>query len=170
MNAFEDCIHRFEHGTFFKRVARRNLNHTGKNEPHYAHVLGVSASSWLKTRRNSGALVLIALSKSPMTARVAIQARDMMMQGYTVTHLEATHEGADLHHSACRLVSEDSRWRYGAELNLLDVSRANTANRNFHQKFVWTDSRNRQRLDTNVVDAAIDRGTHCLGDRIQFHR
>ena len=59
-------------------------------------------------------------------------------------------------------MAKDARRRMRAGMDLLQVGPANSAGMHSNQHFAGTDRRHRHLFETNIVNAAIDRGLHPL--------
>lgn len=176
-NRLEDGVHRFEHGTFFKRIFGGNLHDAGQDEVHDAHVFGEAAAGGLKAGGDAGAFITFALGKGAVAAVMAFQARHMMVESHAVADLEAADDvagAARLHSASARwtnfyncssgFVSEDARGFDGAVVDFFDVGGANAADGDFDEQFVWPNGRHRDGFDAEIVDAAINDGTHGFRD------
>jgi hypothetical protein len=95
---------------------------------------------------------------------MAIEARDMVVQGDAVAGLEATHARARADDGAGGFVSENARRRHGAVLDFFDVGGADAADGDFDEQFVGADARDGDGFEAQVVHAAIDDGAHGFGD------
>ena len=80
------------------------------------------------------------------------------------TDAEAGFATADFDDSAGSFVPEDARRRDEAVMDFFDVGRANAADSDFDEEFVWADCRNRDVFKAEVVCAAINNGAHGFRD------
>jgi len=120
-DSFEDGVDGFEHGAFGKGILGWNFHDAGQHERHDANVFGVTAAGGLEAGGDAGAFVSLALGEGVMPAKMAIEARDMMVQGDAVADFEAAREDArpatDADDGAGGFVAEDARRRHGAVLD-----------------------------------------------------
>ena len=61
-------------------------------------------------------------------------------------------------------MAEDARGRDGAVLDFFDVGGADAADGDLDEEFARPDARDGDDFEAEVVDAAINDGTHGLGD------
>ena len=86
-DGFEDGVDGFEHGAFGKGIPGGNFHDAGQDERHDADVFGVTAAGGLEAGGDAGAFVSLALGEGVMPAKMAVQARDVMVQGDAVANL-----------------------------------------------------------------------------------
>jgi hypothetical protein len=122
----------------------------------------------LEAGGDAGAFVNLALGEGVMPAKMAIEARDMMVQGDAVADFEAAREDArpttDADDGAGGFVAEDARRRHGAVLDFFDVGGADATHGDFDKQFVGADAGDGDNFEAQVVHAAIDDGAHGFGD------
>jgi hypothetical protein len=99
-----------------------------------------------------------------MAARMAFQARNVMVQRDAVADAEIFYARAGFDNRAGSFVAEDARRRDGAVLDFFDVGRADAADGDFHQQFIGADARDGDGFEAQVVDAAINDGAHGFRD------
>src|SRR5580658_4142466 len=75
---------------------------------------------------------------------------------------EAGFAAADFDDGAGRFMPEDARRSNEAVVNFFDVGRANAADGDFDEEFVWADGWNRDGFKAQVIGTAIDDGAHGL--------
>jgi hypothetical protein len=122
----------------------------------------------LEAGGDAGAFVSLALGEGVMPAKMAIEARDMVVQGDAVADFEAAREDArptaNTDDGAGGFVAEDARRRHGAVLDFFDVSGADATHGDLDEQFVGADARDGHGFEAQVVYAAIDDGAHGFGD------
>lgn len=166
-NGFEDGINGFEHCALLKGILGWNFHDARQDKGHHADVLGVAAACRLEPGGDAGAFVGLALGKGAVPAEMAIQARDMMMEGHAVADLKIANRRfliANFHNRAGGFVAEDARGSNSTVLDFFDVGGADAADADFHEQFVTANARDRNGFQAEVVDAAIDDGAHGFGD------
>jgi ATP-dependent DNA ligase len=100
------------------------------------------------------------LSEGLVAAKMAIQARDMVVQGDAVADAKASYPRPHFDDCAGGFVSKNARRRDSAVMDLFDVGRADAASGDFDQQFAGLDLRDRQGFQAKVIRAAIDNGGH----------
>ena len=165
-DGLEHRVNRFQHGTFREGIFGGNPDDTGQDEGHDADVFGVAAAGRLESGGDAGAFVGLALGEGVMPAKMAVQARHVMVQGDAVADFppQIRDPRPQLRNHAGGFVSEDARGRDGAELDFLDVGGADAAGGDADEEFAGADARDGNGFDAQVVDAAIDDGAHGFGD------
>jgi hypothetical protein len=88
----------------------------------------------------------------------------MMMQRDAVSDLELFHAPSDSNDSSGRFVAEYARWRHGAIMDFFYIGRAHATDCNFDEQFARPDFGHGQRLDAQVIRAAINHRLHRLGN------
>ena len=148
-----------------------NLHQAAPHNPvHHADVLGEAAAGGRKAGGASDLLVDLALREGLLAAVVALAARNVVVRHHAVADCEAADALADPHNRARHLVSEDARRIVRTGVNLLQVGPADSAGVDLDQHLACADLGHRNRLDTNIVHAAIDRGAHGCRHRIDVAR
>ena len=140
-----------------------NVHHAGQDKGHHADIFGVAAARGFEARGDAGALVGGALGVGVMPAGMAVQARDMMVQGHAVAGFERVRARADRDDGAGGFMAEDARRGDGAVVDFLDVRGADAADGDAHEQLVAADARHRHGLQAQVIGAAIDDGPHGFG-------
>ena len=139
-DGLEDGVDGFEHGAFGKGISGGNFHDAGQDEGHDADVFGVAAARRLESGGDAGAFVSFALGEGVMPAKMAVQARHVMVQRDAVADFEAAREDArptaDSDDGAGGFVAEDARGRHGAVLDFFDVGGADAADGDFDEEFV----------------------------------
>jgi hypothetical protein len=72
---------------------------------------------------------------------MAFEARDVMMQGDSVSDLELFHAASDSNDCSRRFMAENARRRHGAIVNFFYVSRTNATDGDFDEQFPRADFR-----------------------------
>src|SRR5262249_11653442 len=102
--------------------------------------------------------------KCAVATRMAFQTGNMMMQRHTITHFECPNARPNSHNLPGGFVTEYP-WRgEPALLNFLDIRGADPPSRHLPQEITRPSFRNRHLLKPDIVDPAIHRGAHRLGD------
>ncbi len=160
-------IDRLKKCRLLKRNLVGNLHQTAPHNPvHHADVLGEAAAGRRKARGASYLLVDLALREGLLAAVVAFAAGDVMVRHHAVADCEAAYALAYPHNRPRHLMPEDTRRIVRAGMNLLQVRPADSAGVDLDQHLAGADLGHRNRLDTNIVHPAIDRGTHGGWHRI----
>ena len=89
----------------------------------------------------------------------------MVMQGDPFADLKSLRTVSDANNGSRGLMAKNARWRHRAVLNFFDIRWTNAANGHFYQQFVRADSRDGNGFNAEVVRPAINRRTHCFGNR-----
>ena len=109
-----------------------------------------------------------ALRKGVMPARMALQARHVMMQRHALPDLEAPDACPDPDNGAGGFVAKDAGWRHCAVLDLLDVGWADAADGHPDEQFVRPNARHRHGFEPQIIHPAIHHRLH--GSWNQKHR
>jgi hypothetical protein len=106
------------------------------------------------------------LGEGVMPAKMAIEARDMVVQGDAVANLppQTRDPRPQLRNYAGGFVAEDARRRHGAVLDFFDVSGADATHGDLDEQFVGADARDGHGFQTEIVHAVINDGAHGFGD------
>src|SRR6185369_3866719 len=137
---------------------------------HDTDVFGVAAARRLKACGNAGALVLRTLRINAMTAGVAIETGNVVMEADALPDLKTTHFGPEANDGPGSLVTKDPGWRYGAIVDFFYVGRTNATSCDTDKKLIRADSWNGQLLDAQVVDAPVNDGPHRLWQLVHRSR
>jgi hypothetical protein len=165
-DGFEDGVDGFEQGALGEGIFGGNFHDAGQDEGHDADVFGVAAARRLESGGDAGAFIGLALGEGAVPAKMAIEARDMVVQGDAVANLPAQIRGpgAQLGNHAGGFVAEDAGRRDGAVLDFFDVGGADAAGGDADEEFAGADAGDGDGFEAQVVDAAINDGAHGFGD------
>jgi hypothetical protein len=108
------------------------------------------------------------LGEGAVTAEMAVQARDVMVQRNAVADFEVAREDArpttNTDDGSGGFMSEDAGRRDGAMEDFFDVGGADAAHGNLDEEFMGADAGYGDGFEAQVVDAAIDDGAHGFRD------
>jgi len=131
---------------------------------HDADVFGKPAAGGFKARGDADALVVVALGGGLVAAVVALAAGGVVEDHDAVANAKALDIDAGSSDDAGDFMPEDAGGRVGAGVDLLEVGAADTAGVDADEDFAAVDFRDGDGLDTDVVNASVDRGAHGGGD------
>ena len=85
------------------------------------------------------------------------------MQGHALAQPQTSDPRPEANDRSRRLVPEDTRWRNGAILDLLDVRGTNSADRDFDQNVAGSNARDWEGLQSKIVCATENDRAHRAG-------
>src|SRR4051812_43340712 len=95
-----------------------------------------------------------------MPAVIAFSTGNVMEDHHAIANSKSLDLGPNCGNDAGSLMAKNTRRGVRASMDLLEVSAADPAGVHTDQDFSDCDLRNRNRLDTDIVDAAIDGCLH----------
>jgi hypothetical protein len=99
-------------------------------------------------------------------AAVEALATGNMVKGHDpVADAEFLNISTDRRHNSGGLMAENTRGGMGPGCNLLQIRSTNAAGVDPYEQFAGSDFRNGNRLQTNIVEAAVNRCLHGGGER-----
>lgn len=168
-DALQQRVDGFEEGSFEEGVSTGNLHHAGKAEGHDADVLGIATTGGFESGGDPGAAIGFALGESAMSAEMAVETGNMVMECDTFAGLEAADCRPDPDDGPAGFVTKDAGWRDGALVDLLDIGWADATGGDADQDLIAADGGNRDGFNLEEVGTAIDDGLHGFRDGSIVH-
>src|SRR5579863_6779334 len=160
-------VDRFDERRLLEGDAFGNAHHAiaPHNPIHHANVVGKTSAAGFISCRRAHLLVSWALREHFMPAVITVAAGNVMEHHHAIANLKLFDAFAARRNYAGGLVSENAWRRMRTRSNFLQIGAADAAGMDAHQDLARPDLRNRNRLQADIVDAAIHRSLHGRGYR-----